>query len=154
MIVQLNHIWNLETLTAEMAKRGETAPLDVLAAVRMKPLKSFELRAQIRAIRSVSDDIEAERVNLVQRLGKETRNEAGEVTGHTIPNNSPAWKQFITEVETLCAGTVEIPGDQLSLEDLGEADISAAALEALAFMFVEATPKPAKKAGKAKKATA
>lgn len=144
MIVQLNHIWNLQNITMEMAQRGERAPLDILAGVPMPTVKSFALSKQIAAIRRETTALEAERVKLIQKLGTEQKDDEGNVTGHSIPNGSEAWKQFVAEIEELCAVTVEIPGDLLTLADLGEVEISATALGALGFLFAEESAKPAK----------
>lgn len=155
MFVKIANIWNLNTITQEMAQRGEVPPLAVLASVKMSAAKSYQLNKQIAAIKSEAAQLDVERVKLIQRLGVEQKDADGNVTGHSIAQNSEAWRAFVAEVEELCANEIEIPGEPLALSDLGDVQISGEALAAIEFL-IEAEAKPVKvtniKQGRKKKA--
>lgn len=137
MRVGLNDIWNLQNITAQEQSIGNPLPLQVLASVRMPAVKSFALGKQMAVIRKEMAALEAERVKLIERLGVENKDEQGNVTGHSITPGSDAWQQFVAEVEELCEASVEIPGEPLTLADLGETEISVVVLDAIGFLLTE-----------------
>lgn len=139
MIVKIADIWNLQQATSELSQRGEQLPLAVLSSVRLSAAKSYRLGKQIEVIAREMAALEKARVALIQRLGVERKDADGNVVGHHIEQGSENWKTFVAEVEELCDGNVEIPDGTLTLDDLGETPISAAALNAVSFL-IEAEP--------------
>lgn len=137
MIISLKSLWTLARINEAAANLRQPLPLDVLHQARMPALQRFHANKMIAAIQAELAALEAMRIDLVRQHGKELLNEQNECTGYTVEHDPAALQAFQADIDALCAGTVEIPGELLSLADITGVSLSGLDLEALHFLFRE-----------------
>lgn len=136
MNVKLQHLWRLARITEAVTERGELSPIDEIKSARLQAKRSYWLNKQIDAIAKESIALEQSRLDLFRKHGTETGLGNGQSRFELAPG-SDAEKAFLAELTPLLEQEVEIPGERFNLDELGSAELSPNAMDALGFLFTE-----------------
>ncbi len=136
MKTKLKHVWQLARITEAVEARGELSPIAEIKSARLPAKRSYLLNKQLDAIAKELLAIEQSRNNLVRKYGQEIDLGNG-ATQIKVEPGTQAEKDFWAELTPLLETEAEIPGEQFSIDELGNAELSGNALDALGFLFTE-----------------